>query len=97
MKEQYLAQVQFQWQTEDGKDEWWNARFVEGTMKQGRYFDNLESAQRCIRNVIKSNKQMSVVQHSGLISVELTDRDIKRTSIVNTRIRKRLVSEWEEI
>ena len=89
MKTQYLAQVQNGYCK---KDEWWNAKMMCST--KGRYCESLDEAQMWINKAIEQSTKKHVIG-TPPFSIESmpTDKDI----IINTRIRKRQVTNWEEI
>lgn len=101
VKEQYLAEVQNGYCKEG---EWWNAKMMTLTdeeMKSGvssRYCKTKEEAQQYIdRAVRRGQKSAMYGSHLGTPPFSLYSEPNEKDLIINTRIRKRQVSEWEEV
>lgn len=101
VKEQYLAEVQDGY-CEEGK--WCNAKMMTLTdeeMKSGvspRYCKSKEEAQQYIdRAIRKGQKRAMYGSHLGTPPFSLYSEPNEKDLITNTRIRKRQVSEWEEV
>ena len=97
MKEQYLAQ--FQCEIDAKENRWLNAVWM-GSNGEKRFADTLEEAQLYLDKMIQRGINHSKygdtqeIGNSGLgISVEPSNILL----VVNTRIRKRKVTEWEEV
>lgn len=99
MKEQYLVQYQTKWDVEKGEDRWWNAVWLQSGCNK-RYASTLKEAQEYLNKAIQNGEKNATkwttqeIGHSGLgISFEPNEG----MRVVNTRIRKRQVTEWEEV
>ena len=93
-KEQYFAQVQNGF-CEEGT--WLNAKTMI-TLDKGRYCKTKEEAQEWIDKAIKNGQRLATKKHvlgTPPFSIE-SDPDEKHL-ITATRIRKRMVTEWEEV
>jgi len=98
MKEQYLAQVQ------DGfcsTDQWYNAKKWSDTsnMFNGAcYCETLDEAKECIEKCVRRGQKLATEKHvMGTPPFSIESDPDERHLIVNTRIRKRMVTEWEEV
>lgn len=97
MKEQYLVQFQDKWNEE--KNRWANAVLML-TGGDKRYASTLEEAQSYLDRVIKERQKMATkgyTQEIGKSGLGVTFEGNEGMLVVNTRIRKRQVTEWEEV
>ena len=93
MKEQYLAQVQNGY----SKGEWWNAKTML-TTEGGRYCKTLEEAQSWIDKAVSKGIELATKKHvMGTPPFSIESEPDEKNLITNTRIRKRKVTEWEEV
>ena len=97
MKEQYL--VQYQNKFLERKGMWMNAVLMH-SKENKRYASSLKEAQEYLDKAIKHGQRLATkgstqeIGHTGLgISVEPNEEML----VTNTRIRKRQVTEWEEV
>lgn len=101
MKEQYLAQIQNGYCKEN---EWWNAKMMMLTdedMKNGntgRYCKTLEEAKQWIDKAVRKGQRLAT--HKNVIGtppLSIESAPNEKNLVINTRIKKRLVTEWEDV
>ena len=92
MKEQYLAEVRNGFCKEN---EWWNAKVMHST--EGRYCKTKEEAEKWIQKAVEQGQRLSTEKHVlGTPPFSIESGPDEKNLIVDTRIRKRMVSQWEE-
>ena len=97
MKEEYLAQ--FQCEAEVRNNRWLNAVWL-GSGCNKRYADTLEEAQMYLDKMVQRGIQHSKhgdTQEIGNTGLGISVEPSNILLVVNTRIRKRQVTEWEEV
>ena len=99
MKEQYLAQYQIKWDAEKKEDRWLNAVWLLSGCEK-RYADTLEEAQEYLNKAIQNGERNATkcrTQEIGRSGIGISLDPNEGLRVVKTRIRKRQVTEWEEI
>ena len=94
MRDQYLAQVRNGYCKEG---EWWNAKTMQ-SFENGRYCKTLEEAQMWIDKAVQ--KGIKTSQHGSTIGnppFSIYNEPSEKDLIIETRIKKRQVTEWEEV
>ena len=89
MKKQYLAQIRNGWCKEN---EWWNAKTMFTT--DGRYCKTKEEAEMWIQKAIDKSTKTHIM---GTPPFSIESRPSEKDKILETRIRVREVTEWEEV
>lgn len=94
MKEQYLAQFQ------NGfceKNVWLNAKTYL-SYNESRFCKTKKEAEEWLNKVIKESQKLATKKHTlGKPPFSIESEPDEKHLVVNTRIRKRIVSEWEEV
>lgn len=92
MKEQYLAEIQNGYCKEG---EWWNAKYM--LSMEGRYCKTKEEAQEWINKAIENGQRLATKKHvMGTPPFSIEFQPNEKDLVKATRIRKRMVTEWEE-
>ena len=93
MKEQFIAQIQNGYCAEG---EWWNAKLMYST--EGRYCKTKEEAQQWIDKAVKKGQELAMNKHViGKPPFSIESGPDEKNLVTNTRIRKRMVTQWEEV
>ena len=94
MKDQYIVLFQTGWSQKQNK-------YLNGGMCYGmdRYFDTLEEAEKCKNYIIEKEKTSNgTISVNGIgISIEYPKGEEDNYKIKKIVIKKRQVTEWEEI
>lgn len=92
MKEQYLAEIQNGYS--EGK--WWNAKTMLST--EGRYCKTLKEAKSWIDKAVERGIRTAEKGHTlGKPPFSIFTEGSEKDLVTATRIRKRKVTEWEEV
>ena len=94
MKEQYLAQFQNGF---CGKDNWLNAKLYL-KYDENKFCKTKEEAQEWLDKVIKDGQKLATEKHvMGNPPFSIESQPDEKNLVTNTRIKRRYVSEWEEV